>query len=296
MFEKSQMNRLKWIVLYFFFLVNTGYGADYPYTLSICAIFQNEAPYLKEWLEFHQAVGVEHFYLYNHRSRDHYREILKPYIASGIVELIDKPKVANRIKLFNRLQCKCYNECLARSRSISKWVAFIDIDEYLFPVKEQSLQNVLKDYEKYGGVYANWRIFGTSCLKKIPKHQVLIEALTSCTPHTFSANHYIKSIVRPEYALHFPNPHHPVYRTGYFQVNTDNIPFDGPFQSSFIQSNRLRINHYWTRDEDFFYRIKIPRQKRWGEKPNPQHILLKVNQEKDDAILRFVSGLKERLR
>lgn len=107
----------------------------YKYQLSACAIFQDEAPYLKEWIEFHRLVGVEHFYLYNHRSRDHYREVLKPYILSGVVELIDKPKVANRIMVFNRLQCKCYNECLAKTRGISKWVAFIDIDEFLFPCK-----------------------------------------------------------------------------------------------------------------------------------------------------------------
>jgi hypothetical protein len=72
---------------------------EYKYDLAICAIFQDEAPYLKEWIEFHRLVGVEHFYLYNHRSRDHYQEVLKPYILSGLVELIDKTKVANRIKM-----------------------------------------------------------------------------------------------------------------------------------------------------------------------------------------------------
>jgi len=33
--------------------------------LSICAIRKNEAPYLVEWIEFHQIVGVERFYLYD---------------------------------------------------------------------------------------------------------------------------------------------------------------------------------------------------------------------------------------
>jgi hypothetical protein len=31
--------------------------------LAITAIFQNEAPYLKEWIEFHLLMGAEHFYL-----------------------------------------------------------------------------------------------------------------------------------------------------------------------------------------------------------------------------------------
>ena len=31
------------------------------YQVSICAIFKNEAKYLKEWIEFHKIIGVEHF-------------------------------------------------------------------------------------------------------------------------------------------------------------------------------------------------------------------------------------------
>jgi hypothetical protein len=284
-------------LLAFLTLLSThdGYAA-YKYNLAVCAIFQDEAPYLKEWIEFHRLVGVEHFYLYNHRSKDHYREVLKPYILSGLVEVIDKPKVAHRIKIFNRLQCKCYNECLARTRGICKWVAFIDIDEYLFPVQERSLLEVLKQYEEFGGLYANWHLFGTSHLHKIPSHQLLVESLTLCTPKSFPANRYVKSIVKPEHASHFPNPHHPIYFSGYYQVNTDKIPFDGPFLSSYIQTNKLKINHYWTRDEEFFYQKKIPRHKKWGGQPIAQDILNQANKEKDESILRFVPALKQALK
>ena len=40
-----------------------------PY-LAICAVYRNEAPYLREWIEFHRLVGVERFFLYNNRSTD----------------------------------------------------------------------------------------------------------------------------------------------------------------------------------------------------------------------------------
>ena len=33
--------------------------------VSICAIFKDEEEFLKEWLEFHLLVGIEHFYMYN---------------------------------------------------------------------------------------------------------------------------------------------------------------------------------------------------------------------------------------
>ena len=39
------------------------------YTVAVCAIFKNEGIFLKEWLEYHLLIGVEHFYLYNKSER-----------------------------------------------------------------------------------------------------------------------------------------------------------------------------------------------------------------------------------
>ena len=38
--------------------------------VSICAIFKNESMYMKEWIEYHRIIGVDHFYLYNNFSSD----------------------------------------------------------------------------------------------------------------------------------------------------------------------------------------------------------------------------------
>ncbi len=269
--------------------------ADYKHRLSICAIFQNEAPYLKEWIEFHRLMGVEHFYLYNHRSQDHYKEILQPYILMGIVELRDKTTTADTLKSFNSLQCKCYTECLSQAKGISQWIAFLDIDEFLFPIREQNLQDVLKNYEQFGGVGVNWRMFGSSHVWNIPSNQLLIETLTHCADQKFTGNRYIKSIVQPERASHFDNPHQPVYQEGYFGVNTDKLPLEGMW-SNYYQANKLRINHYWTREGEYFYRQKMQRHKQWRGDPNPQAIktfIESLNEKQDHAILRFVPAFKK---
>jgi Glycosyltransferase family 92 len=266
--------------------------AEYRYNLAICAIFQDEAPYLKEWIEFHRLIGFEHFYLYNHRSQDNYREELSPYIESGLVELKNVNKIATDIEVFNPLQCKCYTECLIQARGACKWLAFIDIDEYLFPVERQSLLVVLQEYEKYGGVGVNWRVFGSSRVWKILPNQLLIEALTRCTVKNYRLNNYIKSIVRPERTSHYVHPHIPIFYGEYFAVNTDRLPVEG-MKSTYVQTNKLQINHYWTRDGQYFYEKKIQRQKQWGGTPIPQEIIPKVNEEEDDLILRYVPALKE---
>ncbi len=48
----------------------------YQYDLVLCSIFQNEAAWLREWLEFHLLVGVQHALLYNNHSTDAYGEVV----------------------------------------------------------------------------------------------------------------------------------------------------------------------------------------------------------------------------
>lgn len=262
------------------------------YTLSICAIFQDEAPYLKEWIEYHRLLGVEHFYLTNHASQDNFREVLLPYIQEGLVELKEEHAKGDDFESFHAIQCNAYTHCLKTARGQSKWVAFIDIDEFLVPIKEQSLAQFLIPYEKYGALGVNWRCFGTSNVKEIPKNKLMIEMLTCCTESTYANNLYIKSIVRPECALRFENPHQPVFEDGFFAVNTDRFAFQGKM-SDYVLTNKLRINHYWTRDEHFFYHKKVARQKRWGGTPDPEAIFAKMNCNKDEMILRYVPSLRK---
>ncbi len=125
------------------------------HNVSICAIFKNEANYLKEWIEFNHLVGVDHFYLYNNNSDDSYLEIIKPYVENGLVTLIQWP--------YNQQQMQCYISCVKEFSSETKWLGFIDIDEFIVPKTTDSLYEFLKPFEKKAGsVNIYWRLFGTS--------------------------------------------------------------------------------------------------------------------------------------
>lgn len=56
-------------------------GAKYYF--SICAIFKDESLSIKEWIEYHKLIGVEHFYLYNNNSTDSSVSILQEYVEEG---------------------------------------------------------------------------------------------------------------------------------------------------------------------------------------------------------------------
>src|SRR5690242_1338326 len=59
--------------------------------LTAVTVFKDEAANLEEWLAFCTMQGVERFLLYNNGSSDDFAAVLRPWIAAGLVELIDWP-------------------------------------------------------------------------------------------------------------------------------------------------------------------------------------------------------------
>lgn len=227
------------------------------YYLSIATMFQNEARFLKEWIEFYKLMGVEHFYLYDHLSTDNCQEVLQPYIDTGLVELKHITEIPKDRTDFFRLQTSVHNNILKQTENETEWLIVMDTDEFVFPVKEQDLKTVLKRYDSYATVSVNWKLFDTNDIEKLDKHKLLIEELTQCS----AANDlHVKSIIKPRYASKFiDNTHFAHLKSGYYQITENFEPFYGPFSPS--QSlNILRINHYWTRDWKFFKERKLKRQ------------------------------------
>jgi len=126
------------------------------YKLSLCGIFKNEAPFLKEWIDYHRLVGVEHFYLYNNNSSDNFNDILFPYIQEGIVTLIEWP--------YNQAQIEAYKNFYDEYRNETQWVSFLDIDEFIVPKKHDTILDWIKgtNMEKYPAILIYWKMFGTT--------------------------------------------------------------------------------------------------------------------------------------
>ena len=270
------------------------------YFLSIGAIFQDEAPYLKEWIEFHRLVGVKHFYLYNNNSRDQYKEVLDPYVKKGIVELFEWPTAPDHF--LPATQELVYNDCIEKCVGKTKWLAVIDVDEFMVPVDRSTVTDFLKSIEKckkkghreIAGVMMFWQIYGTSNCKAIPKNKLLVECLTKKAEVNFGWNHQVKSICKPHavrrYAVHGAH-----YKPGFRAVTSSLQSHAGQT----VQINRIRLNHYWTRDEDFFLNVKIPRREIFEGKKYTQEAIQDYyntfNKVEDKIMDRFVPRLKKRM-
>ncbi|MDT7780192.1 MAG: hypothetical protein QOC99_2704 [Acidobacteriota bacterium] len=264
---------------------------SWSWELAIAAMFQDEARWLKEWLEYHLLTGVQHFYLYNNLSGDNYQDVLRSYVASGVVELIEWPYVGGNT--YDAVQCDAYCDALSRARNKVKWLALIDVDEFLVPVRDADLISVLTQFDSdsaIGGVCAAWVCFGTSHVRRIPQDRLMIEVLVLSgqelvTPETFPWNQgTFKSIVRPDRTNSVKNAHVALYNAGHSHVP--------------LFHNLIQINHYWTKDDAFFNEVKLPRNARRGV-PIETSISWAAAMNKENRmsapILRFVPALRKRM-
>jgi hypothetical protein len=239
-------------------------ASAYQYNLTVCAIFQNEAFWLPEWIEFHEKQGVEQFYLYNNLSGDNYKEVLQPYIEKGLVTLIEWPKSSNSISKFNLVQTSAYKDCLKKIASQAKWCAIMDIDEFIFSVDGRPFSEALKQYDKYQAVVVNWVCYGSSGVQKIPEGNRIIDTLLMRAPIDHDNNRFVKSVVKPEFVTNCESPHFCILKSSARAVN-ENFEFhDSSMRTKKVSVSKLRINHYWSRDLDFFYNVKIDRWIAWG--------------------------------
>ncbi len=258
-----------------------------PSRLAIGCIFQQEGPWLKEWIEFHRLMGVEHFYLYNNLSHDTYLDVLTPYIQNGIVELFDYP-----VEFFtNKDQEVVYTHAFKQAKaSKTTWLALIDADEYIIPMESASLLDLLEEYSEHGAIYLLWQLFGTSGVEELKEDELMLEKLTLKVPEDDIVNIWGKTIIQTRFGQEPIGAH-------FFQC----IPEK---QYKIVPLQKARVNHYFVRTEKYLREVKLPRLQKWHDMGrenmfNPVTLKAFLANSKycqDESMERFIPPLKERMK
>lgn len=257
------------------------HAATAPHALAICAIFREEAPFLAEWIEFHRGVGATHFYLYDNFSTDDFREVLAPYIRDGVVTLTHWPVKVGQVS--------AYRDCMRRFWRDARWIALIDIDEFLFSPSSVDIVPILDSHRDAPGVHAWQHFFGSSGHLAAPGGPLLEAYRMRARIETKTT---AKSIVNPR-AVRQPGVHQSKYWWG-DSVDTDGGPVNDAAPKPM---DLLRINHYWSRSiADLETKIArgdastpMPRDRDW-------HLAFErtLNEVEDDAILPVARAIRER--
>lgn len=263
------------------------------YKLSICAIFKNEAPYLKEWLEYYLLLEVEHFYLYNNNSTDHFQDVLMPYIKQGIVTLIDWPDVPGQIS--------AYKNWYENYRGETNWCSFLDLDEFLCPVSEISLKDWLDKHHKYPLYAIYWKVFGTSG-KIVPNNdKLVIEQYLNCWDKFATAtkiiyntdydiDRFFTSMMHKFYVRFLGMTIPPINMFGYFINHWEIHRCSG-------HSYDIQCNHYWSKSYSEYQEKHKRGDAVWnnGKSVRSKKMFLwheHNNRSKDYLIQRFLLELK----
>jgi hypothetical protein len=219
---------------------------DKKYKIAICSIFKNEGIFFKEWIEYHQMLGVEHFYLYNNNSEDNYVEILKEYIDKEIVTLTEWPEIPGQIS--------AYKHWYEHYRHESQWVSFLDLDEYICPKYDTSITEWLNKFSRYPVVVMYWLMFGSSGRLIHDRSVPLIQQYTHCWNKTGRIG---KVFYNTDFDIaKFNNNMHHLLNIKWKGIN---IPPFNDSQNAIKWSDihivnkkgaSIQINHYWSRAFD----------------------------------------------
>lgn len=218
-------------------LLSNTFIRKFKYDYAICAIIKNEADYIEEWIEYHKKIGFEKFYIYDNESTDNVYIKLEKYIKEGIVDYIYC--IGKGKQLF------AYNDCVHRNKNKCRYIAFIDLDEFILPIEGESIRDTEEYLKKYAGFTINWVIFGSAGHIKKPDGSVL----ENYKYRSKEINMHIKTICNPRWVDYFENPHFPHYVIYKYSVDENYKRVDGPFNKD-IPAKKYRINHYFCKSQE----------------------------------------------
>ncbi|VDI66977.1 Hypothetical predicted protein [Mytilus galloprovincialis] len=98
---------------------------------------------LLEFIEFSIILGYKHFTFYSQNVTNETLKILKLYQKEGLVTILDWPLPIQEDWIWYHGQSAAVWDCLYRNMYVFKHVAFLDIDEIIFPRSDETLPNFI---------------------------------------------------------------------------------------------------------------------------------------------------------
>ncbi|MGV1756035.1 glycosyltransferase family 92 protein [Rhizobium sp. A22-96] len=221
--------------------------------IAIAACVKNEARYIEEWVRFHQNVGIRHFYIYDNGSTDDTCTILRGLLNAETLTIIPwagRMRDAATATLLNG-QVIVFAHAILNFGGDYRWMAFIDVDEFLLPKQGRTIEEALKAVGDFPNVSLPWHMFATSGHDTPPDGPLTLNyTLRGADPMTSKENvSNFKCIVDPcevtEVSVH-------QFQTRVFGDLTANdagkrFTRRGRKAPEFYSNQFLQLNHYYTK-------------------------------------------------
>lgn len=211
------------------------------YFLSILTAVRDENEYLKEWLDYHISMGVDHFYIYDNESIAPIYE----YLQSIEYEHIDRVTVIPWKTTVYTQQDTC-NHWLKTYGEETKWFICMDVDEFV-KIKEgqdKTLIEFLNDNSAYSSIKCKWKHF-TADGRVEKTDEPVMERFTTETDWSDwkqGGKYFAQSNRVSHFISYVPQ----------VRLNMQTLDFNSQIISDFYQ-----LNHYFTKSyEEYLEKLR----------------------------------------
>ncbi|XP_074265273.1 glycosyltransferase family 92 protein RCOM_0530710-like [Silene latifolia] len=201
--------------------------------ICACTMVYNVAKFLREWVMYHNNIGLDRFILYDNDSNDNLRFVVDELNREGY-------DVRTVYWAWPKTQEAGFSHCALYSNQLCDWVAFLDVDEFIFSpmwldspqpkgdmLKSMLPKNPHNPIDRVGQVTIRCNEFGPSNLTAHP-----LDGVTQGYTCRRRVDQRHKSIVLLDAVDHslLNVVHHFKIKDGY--------------RSSQVDSNQAIVNHY----------------------------------------------------
>ncbi len=263
---------------------------EYKYNFAIVAIVKNEAFYLREWIAYYRVVCDNdiHFYIYDNGSTDNTKKTIEDYIKEGFITYIPYEGIEK--------QLPAYNDSIKKYKDDVRYMAFVDVDEFIVTKTEENLTNhickiLTNNYA--GGLGINWKLFGSSGYK-MRQEGIVTETFLRHGNEAHWGNTHIKTICNPRFVKKMISPHYPIYKFGFWSI-APNGTRQNLWWNKNVDWSDMAIHHYFCKSLEE-YEIKKSRgfaDLKGGKYDEKRYVQYDLNNCYDDFMLRYTKQLKE---
>ena len=258
--------------------------------IGICTIIKNEQRYLKEWIEYNQALGIDEIHLYEDVGSESHEQIVSQFQNVYLHDIrIDHRILSDKSCNKHAYLVDWYSNNNPHNLD---YCFFIDVDEYVKFKEGYTLNDFVEEFKDEYAVFLSWKMYGASGQihytpgKLVDKFYEAQEVYTDSLDER-TAYLWVKSFVNMRKAPHYWDLMH-ICEGG---VNTDH-------EVDVIKNNlydKAWINHYFTKSwEEWCMRFINRDDKQWSNRDIDMFFI--VNHDlwhKHDELIRFFRELQQ---
>lgn len=147
-------NKFLYFILFYFLII---IKKKSKLNVLICTVAKEENRYIKEFVDYYRNFKFKKIIIYdnNEINGENFENILKNEIKDNFIEIIN-------FRGIKTPQKKAINDCYKKNNKKFDWIAFYDIDEFLYIKNYNDINKFLSlsRFQKCQSILINWKYYG----------------------------------------------------------------------------------------------------------------------------------------